>query len=69
MRSRQGGVPMSEMMDIAVGDAELKASIEELLIDAYDVPRMDVRANQDKAVLDFENDVHLECIKKLSQQP
>ena len=66
MLARQGGMPMSKMMGIANGlsdDPETKILMTEIIVAAYDVPRYSVEENMTEAVIDFRNDVELECYK------
>lgn len=59
MKHRQGGTPMSRLMD-AIGGNEIG---EAMIIAAYEHPRYSVKANQREAMTDFANDVMVACYK------
>ena len=64
MEGRQNGVPMSKLIDLAASsDASTGPTMQQIIIEAYDHPRMSVEANKATATVDFENKVYLECIK------
>lgn len=61
MGARQAGASMAEMMQIADGD-KLQ---EEIIIEAFDKPRMNLEENRREMAVDFENEIYLQCIKQL----
>lgn len=65
MKQRQNGAPMSEMMRIAgeAGGALGKVG-EELVIMAYEKPRYRTENYQQRAIEDFRDSAHLECVKQ-----
>ncbi len=64
MDNRQNGVPMSEAMDvIATATESVATAARQIIIEAYDYPRMSVEENKLSATTDFENKVYLECVK------
>jgi hypothetical protein len=64
MEGRQNGVPMSKLIDLAASsDDSTGPTMRQIIIEAYDHPRMSVEANKATAAVDFENKVYLECIK------
>ncbi|OBU53826.1 hypothetical protein A9K69_08550 [Stenotrophomonas maltophilia] len=69
MDNRQNGVPMSEMMELAAtGEGGVASAAQEIIVDAYDYPRMSVEENKATATRDFENKVYLECIKAATKK-
>lgn len=62
MESRQEGVPMYDLMEIANQNPQLPI-VKELVILAFEQPRYSVKSNQQDAVSEFQNEVYLECIK------
>ncbi|MFV1846417.1 hypothetical protein ACNJRW_09525 [Stenotrophomonas maltophilia] len=64
MDGRQAGVPMSGVMDLAKDvDPAIAPVMHQMIMDAYDRPRMSVEKNQQTATRDFENDAYLACMK------
>jgi len=60
MELRQGGVPMSTVMQIS--DSEL---VQAIIVDAYDQPRFSTDSYKQNAMNDFRNYVEVECYKKV----
>lgn len=64
MDGRQAGVPMSGVMDLVKdADPAIAPVMHQMIMDAYDRPRMSVEKNQQTATRDFENDAYLACLK------
>lgn len=65
MDGRQNGVAMSKIMDLAkASDPAISPILTQMVIDAYDMPRMSVERNRETAVRDFENETFLSCVKQ-----
>jgi len=60
MELRQGGVPMSTVMQIS--DSEL---VQAIVVDAYDQPRFSTDSYKREATNDFRNDVEVQCYKSI----
>jgi len=60
MIGRQGGMLLSEM---PTGDNSL---LEMVMIRAYDQPRYSTEAMVKRAIVDYQNQIYLECIKEAS---
>jgi len=60
MELRQGGVPMSTVMQIS--DSKL---VEAIVVDAYDQPRFSTDSYKRESANDFRNDVEVQCYKKV----
>lgn len=64
MESRQKNVPMADVMDLAVkADPGISPVLQQMVVDAYERPRMSAEGNQDRFVRDFENDSYLACTR------
>jgi hypothetical protein len=63
MKKRQSGLSISEMMEKNQTYGEVQKEADLYTISAFKVPRYDVKEYQDKAILDFSNDIYLECVK------
>lgn len=61
MKARQEGQSMVKRMNLASGDKTLK----QMVMSAYDKPRMMVKRNQRQMTEDFSNDVYLGCMQKV----
>jgi hypothetical protein len=62
MTARQGGVVMSTAMRLASDVGEpLKAGMIEMIKLAYNEPRYSTEDYQQKAIIDFRNEVELIC--------
>lgn len=61
MDNRQQGVAMDRAMDIAKDNAP----VQEIVIAAYDEPRMLTAESQQRYVQDFGNETYLACVKGL----
>lgn len=59
MKARQAGVSMSRAMEVVSDDP----AVRELVIMAYDEPRMSVEKNQQRSIEDFRDSAYLACIK------
>lgn len=70
MESRQSDVPMSKLWSIAEeSDSEyIKEMYKMLIRSAYEKPRFAVEANQQKAVLDFQNDFFSACMRNAEKR-
>jgi hypothetical protein len=64
MRGRQIGVDMAKVMEHATDPAA-----QELVMIAYDRPRMNVEVNQEEMTNDFGNEAYLECAKAARSTP
>lgn len=62
MRNRQQGASMSRMMQIADGNELVRM----IVMEAYNLPRMSVPANQQREIADFRNEIELQCYQALS---
>lgn len=68
MKARQKEQPMADVMSVFnKGDAseEVRKFMKQLVIAAYEQPAMSVPENQAKAVARFQNEVYLECVKRM----
>ena len=61
MKNRQLGLPLTDMMKI-MGTNELSA---QLVIEAYDYPRLKIKKNQDNYIRDFADQAMLDCYKTM----
>lgn len=59
MEGRQAGITMSESMKIMADDG----TMQQLVISAYEQPRYATERMQKRAIVDFENTVHLACVQ------
>ena len=57
--ARMEGVPMPNLM----GRAERNPLVEELVIEAFEIPRFSSGDTRDRIVQDFADDHYLECVK------
>jgi len=67
MSARQEGVPMVAMMKSnsqGEGASELSRM---LIIAAYEKPGFSTKENRSRAVVDFQNDVYLQCVKEMAR--
>lgn len=64
MEVRQVGAPMQEVMD-AVKDSAIKSLYFELVIQAYERPRYQSDEFRRRAVVDFQNEWYLSCVKAM----
>ncbi|KFF48093.1 hypothetical protein GY26_15980 [Gammaproteobacteria bacterium MFB021] len=64
MESRQKGVPMREMMDIA-GDDKL---MQLMVTSAFDEPRFSTDKMQRKSITDFGNKIYGYCVEAKSKK-
>jgi hypothetical protein len=60
MELRQGGVPVSTVMQIS--DSKL---VEAIVVDAYDQPRFSTDSYKRESIDNFRNDVEVQCYKKV----
>ena len=66
MTDRQAGRPMSELMEINGGKTGLPADVlHQLVIQAYEIDRFNSPEYKRNAIIDFENNAHLWCVKRL----
>jgi len=65
MSARQNGVAMADMIAAADKSSDKKEAIffKTLIIMAYDRPGYSVSDNQQKAIVDFRNDIYSMCVK------
>lgn len=63
MSARQAGVPLVDVLKIEPG-ADFAELAKMLAIAAYDKPGFSTEQNRKRAIVDFQNDVYLECIKQ-----
>ncbi|WP_207285188.1 hypothetical protein [Pseudomonas sp. FW300-N2A2] len=70
MESRQSDVPMSTLWGIAEeSDSEyIKEMYKMLIRNAYDKPRFSLEENQQKAVIDFQNDFFSACMRNAEKR-
>lgn len=68
MEARQNGAEMSKIVEISGSGGKVDPIIQEMIIKAYEAPRMSVKENQDRQVRDFENQYFLECTKGLASR-
>ena len=71
MKARQSGYKMSELMDLFSRhdvSENVYITVKGLVVQAYDSPRFMHENNITKAIVDFENDVYLECTKMFDEQ-
>jgi len=68
MKARQANLPMSEQLEIiSEADSEyFKTVMRNIVMEAYDYPRLNTPSYQTQAIQDFENKVMLECLRKHS---
>lgn len=62
MKARQSGVAMSEMLKFGAPGPN---PYRQLIISAYELPRMSYAPNQEKMIQDFRNEYHLLCFKAI----
>jgi hypothetical protein len=69
MENRQSGVPMSSMMEVLSREeyAPLKKVSTMFLIRAYEAPRWNSENLQKQEIIDFQNQIYLECIKSFGE--
>ncbi|MET3601839.1 hypothetical protein [Martelella mangrovi] len=65
MRARQNGVSISKVMSLVEKADVFKDITKQMIIIAYDEPRWNGKALQDRAVMDFSNDIQLMCYKTI----
>lgn len=66
MTNRQAGVPLTKMIELTEAGAkkEVQKFIKRIIIRAYDHPRYYGATWQHRVIIDFENEIYLECIKQ-----
>ena len=62
MKSRQRNVPMTNVINIFPAGSPWI----EIVIKAYEMPRMSVEENQQNMIQDFQNQLYLECAKAVT---
>lgn len=69
MGKRQDGAAMSDVMDAVVKTAPpaALALYQNMVVKAYEEPRMSVESNKQQMVEDFGNAVYLDCIHELAK--
>lgn len=60
MAARQGGVPLGASLEMV--DGTIVPNIREMVIAAYDTPRYSSDEIRAEVILDFSNDIHLQCL-------
>ena len=68
MTARQTGVSMSKLMNadfVKGSDEEVREVYEFMIITAYEQTRWNSERGQQRAIRDFENDLHLGCVQQL----
>jgi hypothetical protein len=65
MRSRQQGVDMSAVMELANKAGPMKQVLRHMIIDAYDEPQYSSKEMQDRVIKEFSNQAQLKCYKNL----
>ena len=72
MSARQAGVPMSKLMKLNHNEkasyAEISDILDEITIDAYEVPRFSTEEYKQKAITDFQNKWYLRVVKILRRK-
>lgn len=63
MKSRQAGVPIGKILAVQGSD-----SYRNLIIDAYELPRMSYEPNKQRMIDDFRDDHHVACLKAMSNK-
>lgn len=59
MTARQAGFPIGETLEMT---ADVGKGIRQLVIDAYDMARFSSDEIRAEVILDFSNDIHLQCL-------
>ena len=62
MKSRQRNVPMADVVNFFPAGSPWI----EIVIKAYEKPRMSVEENQQNMIQDFQNQLYLECVKAVT---
>jgi hypothetical protein len=65
MRSHQSGVSLSQVFEVMGSDSD--PLVRELVIKAYDKPRYRTDQAKNRAISDYRDFVHVECLKQVSQ--
>lgn len=65
MKGRQSGVPMSNMMAIARKNEQIGSLVSAMVIAAYETPQFSGEKYRQRKVVEFQNDVMLECYKSI----
>lgn len=63
MKARQEGVPLTDMMEVADDNQELR----HIMMEAYDYPRITTPSLLRQVIQDFKNDQALKCYKAFSK--
>ena len=63
MTARQAGFSMSKLMSVAGLEDPAAAGAKEIVIAAYGQRRWNSERGQQRAIEDFENDIHLGCMR------
>lgn len=64
MEARQAGIAMSRLMAMDMSD-EMASTAHQMIIQAYERPRMRVEENKKVEIENFENEWHLLCVKEI----
>ena len=62
MKFRQSNAPMTDVVNIFPAGSPWI----EIVIKAYEKPRMSVKENQQNMIQDFQNQLYLECVKAVT---
>jgi hypothetical protein len=68
MTHRQSGTPMSVLLTAINNnpqDPKVEKLAQAMVIDAYEIPSYNTARSQNRAVLEFENTIMLQCIQTL----
>lgn len=68
MTLRQGGEKMSFLMEAAAETGEFAEMSKLIVRMAFEEPRYRTPENAEKAVVDFENEIYVKCIRRLAQK-
>ena len=70
MQSRQSDVPMSKLWEISEGSESdyVKEMYQMLIRNAYAQPRFSLEENQQKAVVDFQNEFFSACMRNAAKR-
>ena len=64
MTARQEGASIARLIKIVNSpDPEDGGVMQQIVIDAYDHPKLSLEENKREAIKDFENEIYIQCIK------
>lgn len=67
MNARQEGVPMVAMMKNSSPGEGASDLSRMLIVAAYEKPGFSTKENRRRAVVEFQNDVYLQCVKEMAR--